>query len=114
MDVYDPLFTKWTGSGEHYAFLNQPRAAMANFQTLVIGVAPALEKEDLVPRLRELVQRGCGRIRGKVDDMWRTKMGFSTGSSVALFEELEPLLRRSSVDYTIFLRQLAAVAEAAE
>ena len=26
IDRYDPLFAKWTGSGEHYGFLNQPQA----------------------------------------------------------------------------------------
>jgi uncharacterized protein YdiU (UPF0061 family) len=34
MDEYDPLFAKWTGSGQHYAFMNQPGAALANYATL--------------------------------------------------------------------------------
>ena len=29
MDAYDPLFAKWTGSGEHFAFANQPSAGLA-------------------------------------------------------------------------------------
>eukprot|EP00439_Symbiodinium_sp_Y106_P046551 s5758_g5.t3 len=37
IDRYDPLFAKWTGSGEHYGFLNQPQAAMANYHTLAVG-----------------------------------------------------------------------------
>jgi uncharacterized protein YdiU (UPF0061 family) len=32
MDVYDPMFAKWVGSGQHFAFLNQPNAALANYQ----------------------------------------------------------------------------------
>ena len=72
IDRYDPLFAKWTGSGEHYGFLNQPQAlgverrarafyvcqggavysdcnaqaAMANYHTLVTSVAVLL-KESL-------------------------------------------------------------------
>jgi len=30
MDKYDPAFAKWTGSGNHFAFMNQP-AAYGNF-----------------------------------------------------------------------------------
>ena len=49
MDQYDPLFAKWTGSGEHFAFINQPNAALANFQTLAMSCAPLLENgEDYV------------------------------------------------------------------
>ena len=38
IDRYNPLFAKWTGSGEHYGFLNQPQAAIANFHTLLTSV----------------------------------------------------------------------------
>ena len=34
MDKYDPAFAKWTGSGDHFAFANQPAAGLANWQTL--------------------------------------------------------------------------------
>merc|ERR1712227_1184963 len=40
-------------------------------------------------------------------------MGFQSGSAEvasSLWETLEPLMRRSNIDYTIFWRQLAAVA----
>ena len=39
MDAYDPLFAKWTGSGEHFAFMNQPGAGLANFAVLAGGRA---------------------------------------------------------------------------
>jgi len=32
MEGYDPSFAKWTGSGEHFAFANQPQAGFANWQ----------------------------------------------------------------------------------
>eukprot|EP00934_Nitzschia_sp_Nitz4_P005818 Nitzschia sp. Nitz4//NODE_657_length_7541_cov_75.275047//6296//7540//NITZ4_additional_000097-RA//1//CDS//3329532025//5808//frame0 len=35
MEEYTPLFAKWTGSGDHFGFLNQPAAGFANYQVLV-------------------------------------------------------------------------------
>ena len=32
IDCYDPLFAKWVGSGDHYTFMNQPNAILANLQ----------------------------------------------------------------------------------
>ena len=32
IDKYDPLFAKWVGSGEHFAFMNQPNAAGVNLK----------------------------------------------------------------------------------
>jgi uncharacterized protein YdiU (UPF0061 family) len=43
MDAYDPLFAKWVGSGEHFAFMNQPGAGVANFAVLAASVAPLLQ-----------------------------------------------------------------------
>ena len=33
LDQYDPSFAKWVGSGDHFAFANQPGAALANWGT---------------------------------------------------------------------------------
>ena len=46
IERYEPLFAKWTGSGEHYGFLNQPQAAIANFHTLLTS-APSGFKLNL-------------------------------------------------------------------
>lgn len=45
-------------------------------------------------------------------DTWRSKMGLSSSHAGAeeLWEVLEPLLRKSSIDFTLFWRQLAHVA----
>merc|ERR1740120_551432 len=45
MDKYDPLFAKWVGSGQHFAFMNQPDAAIANYFVLFQSVAPILSRE---------------------------------------------------------------------
>lgn len=113
IELYDPHFAKWVGSGRHFAFMNQPNALIANYQTFVSAVAPVLSSSS---KAKEIAQRGARRIQEITDDVWRMKMGFSTeGAKQAgvLWRELEPLMRRSQIDYTIFWRQLACVAEGA-
>merc|ERR1719410_1915058 len=59
-----------------------------------------------------MMQRAQQTIKAAADDVFRIKLGFSqTGSEVAakLWGDLEPLMRKSDVDYTIFWRQLAVV-----
>ena len=47
MDQYDPFFAKWVGSGQHFAFMNQPGAAHANYQTFAESLEPLLgDKAD--------------------------------------------------------------------
>jgi len=111
MDSYDPLFAKWTGSGDHYAFLNQPGAASMNFYILLTSIGVLLGKEA-EPQLKELLQSAQQKIKAAADDAFRLKLGFAQpGSEVAakLWEDLEPLMRKSDIDYTIFWRQLAVV-----
>jgi len=115
IDRYDPLFAKWTGSGEHYGFLNQPQAAMANYHTLVTSVAVLFGDKAQEQAVR-LIEQGAEKIRSATQDVFRRKMGFESGSTVAteLWKELEPLMRKSSIDYTIFWRQLAVIVESSD
>eukprot|EP00419_Tripos_fusus_P034957 CAMPEP_0172764210 /NCGR_PEP_ID=MMETSP1074-20121228/176811_1 /TAXON_ID=2916 /ORGANISM="Ceratium fusus, Strain PA161109" /LENGTH=603 /DNA_ID=CAMNT_0013598935 /DNA_START=223 /DNA_END=2034 /DNA_ORIENTATION=- len=111
MDSYDPLFAKWTGSGDHYAFLNQPGAACMNFYILLTSVGVLLDKAA-EPKLKEVMQGAQQKIKAAADDTFRLKLGFvQPGSEVAakLWQDLEPLMRKSDIDYTIFWRQLAVV-----
>ncbi|CAE7931948.1 selO [Symbiodinium necroappetens] len=113
IDRYDPLFAKWTGSGEHYGFLNQPQAAMANYHTLVTSVAVLLKEQAKEEAVR-LIEAGAQKIRAAVLDVFTKKLGFASSSEAAveLWKELEPLLRKSKIDYTIFWRQLMPVLDA--
>jgi uncharacterized protein YdiU (UPF0061 family) len=71
MDAYDPFFAKWTGSGEHFAFANQPSAGAANFAVLASSVSPLLaggeeEAMAIVAEVEEVFEeearkRGGGR-----------------------------------------------------
>jgi len=113
MDKYDPVFAKWTGSGEHYAFMNQPGAAIANYHTLVTSMAPLLGS-DAESRLVALVRAGAEKINRAASETFHVKLGFETPGSEAaasLWKDLDPLLEKSNIDYTVFWRQLAAVAE---
>ena len=42
LEEFDPLFAKWTGSGQHFGFLNQPSAGFVNYQVLVESVVPVI------------------------------------------------------------------------
>ena len=114
MDVYDPMFAKWVGSGQHFAFLNQPDATLANYQTLAESLMPLLG-DDAKKEVKEAVRDAADKIGAAVDAMWREKLGFKAsageGTVMALWDELEPLMRQSQIDWTLFWRQLAVVAE---
>lgn len=108
MDEYHPLFAKWTGSGTHFGFMNQPNAALANYQVLVESVQAALdEDEDLVD---EFVQPDV--FQQAMDRVFRQKLGFPDDADVAdeLWESLESLLRKSRTDWTLFWRELTYLA----
>lgn len=115
IDRYNPLFAKWTGSGEHYGFLNQPQAAIANFHTLLTSVAVLLGQEAQ-PQAVALMEAGAKKIQSAAQETFRIKLGFLRDSEkgTELWEELEPLMRKSDIDYTIFFRQLAAVLECSD
>jgi len=98
MDEYSPLFAKWTGSGQHFGFLNQPSAGLANYQVLVESVVPLIvaseeqkahddhdEDFDADEREEELVEHFMNKAQGvfqtKVDDTFRSKMGLSSSES---------------------------------
>jgi len=85
IEKYDPFFAKWVGSGQHFAFMNQPGAGLANFGTLVESVASFLgeKSRQVVSQMQNLAEE---KMNAAVADTWRKKMGFeasSTGSSSA-------------------------------
>jgi uncharacterized protein YdiU (UPF0061 family) len=115
MDAYDPYFAKWTGSGEHFAFANQPSAGAANFAVLASSVSPLLaggeeEAMAIVAEVEDIFEEEARRT-------WRRKMGFfddidEATASLAdgLWEErLEPLLRAVETDFVVAFRRLADV-----
>lgn len=118
MDEYHPLFAKWTGSGEHFGFMNQINAGFANFAMLVSSVLPIIEAnsdsmEDADAYKDEIMEKGQQMFEDKLMGVFRSKMGFhpEDESVDEIWSDLESLLRESRADWTVFWRQLFRVVE---
>jgi serine/tyrosine/threonine adenylyltransferase len=116
IEEFSPLFAKWTGSGQHFGFLNQPSAGLVNYQVLVESVVPVIvsargkvvnpEKlvEDFMIKAKVIFER-------KVDGLFNIKMGLPEDSDAGedLWDALQPLMRETRTDWTLFWRQLTYV-----
>jgi len=125
MDEYNPLFAKWTGSGEHFGFLNQPTAGLVNYIVLVESALQVFKRgganddeiaknDDKAEELQKrLIERAKTIFEKEVNAVWNVKMGFAPDSDEGplLWDSLEPLLRDTRADWTLFWRQLSYVAE---
>merc|ERR1712224_883336 len=90
IDMYRPEFAKWTGSGDHFAFMNQPRAALANIGTLADALKPLLDSAGK-QALDEKLEAAQVTVEGEVETMWRSKLGLRDSSTEGrkLFVALE-------------------------
>lgn len=118
LDEYHPLAAKWTGSGEHFGFMNQPSAGYANFAMLVSSVMPIIEAysdslEDANKYREEILEKAQYTFEDKLMQAFRSKMGFHPQDEGPdeLWTDLEGLLREDKVDWTIFWRQLTTVVQ---
>lgn len=117
MDEYHPLFAKWTGSGDHFGFMNQINAGYANYAMLVSSIMPVIEAysesmDEANAFKDEIMEKGQGVFEDKLMEALRSKLGFHPEDESAddIWSELESLLRESRADWTMFWRQLTAVA----
>lgn len=118
LDVYHPLSAKWTGSGEHFGFMNQPNAGYANFAVLVESLLPLIDATggDRDEVRDEILKDAQSVFSDEVDKAMRAKMGLQGGPpemdklADELWGEIEPLLRMARADWTLFWRQLTYVA----
>lgn len=109
MEMFDPNYQPWTGGGVHFSFFNQPSAAHRNFEQFCSAVKLLLQ--DSPEYLQEFneIQNGFTEVmRIEMQKMWAAKLGLKT-FSVELFNELITLMKQTSVDYTIFFRELSEV-----
>jgi serine/tyrosine/threonine adenylyltransferase len=119
MEEYNPVFAKWTGSGEHFGFVNQPSAAYANYGVLVESVVPVIvvgqginKDENAIKKLtRSFLEDAQVVFENEIEQVFRTKLGFLADQDVGddVWSELEPLLRKSRTDWTLFWRQLTYI-----
>ena len=110
-DVFDPYYQSWTGGGRHFSFLNQPAAAERNFHVFYTSLQVLLlshEKQSM--QLDEIRNDFSKVMQEQMQMMWALKLGLSTFNE-ELFNELEILMIQTSVDYTMFFRELSEIPE---
>ena len=112
-DVFNPQYQPWTGGGNHYSFMNQPKAAQSNFDMFCSALRPLLSShQDSLLMLND-IQRGFSIVMdSEMQTMWAAKLGLSSLNSIShkeLFNELQTLMMQTPVDYTIFFRELSSI-----
>jgi uncharacterized protein YdiU (UPF0061 family) len=108
-DVFNPYYQPWTGGGEHFSFMNQPNAAQRNFDMFCSALRPLLTPhQDFLLALDEIQQDFPKVMLAQMEKMWANKLGLSVFNP-SLFSELETLMMRTPVDYTIFFRELSSI-----
>ncbi len=109
IDMFDSKYQPWTGGGVHFSFFNQPKAAHKNFEMLCIALQPLLfgdkEKLEQLSYLRDNFEE---EMETKLINMWSSKLGLKTFNE-ELLSELFILMMETSVDYTIFFRELSNI-----
>ncbi|WP_160062895.1 protein adenylyltransferase SelO [Psychromonas sp. L1A2] len=112
-DVFNPYYQPWTGGGNHYSFLNQPKAAQSNFESFCSALRPLLaDHKDHLLALGEIQREFSTVMDSEMQSMWAAKLGLSTLNPTAhkvLFNELLTLMMQTPVDYTIFFRELSSI-----
>lgn len=111
IDMFDPSYQPWTGGGKHFSFLNQPQAAERNFGMFCKAMQPLLESnENELQELQKLQDGFSNVMQVKMIEMWTSKLGLQNFNAT-LFNELVQLMIKTSVDYTIFFRELSCIPE---
>lgn len=111
MELFDPEYQPWTGGGKHFSFLNQPNAAEQNFHVFCKALQPLLASDKkALAKLYEIRDDFPALMQIQMKKMWASKLGLD-GYDATLFRELAELMIQTSVDYTIFFRELSVISE---
>ncbi|QSZ41914.1 hypothetical protein GJV85_07280 [Sulfurimonas aquatica] len=109
MDNFDPKYQPWTGGGVHFSFLNQPQAAERNFKMFCKALQPLLgDNENKLKELAEIKDDFSNVMQVEMIQMWTSKLGLQNFNPT-LFNQLIKLMIETSVDYTIFFRELSNI-----
>ena len=109
IDMFDPKYQPWTGGGKHFSFLNQPQAAERNFGVFCMALAPLLKSDqNALLKLEEIRNDFSKVMQMQMTKMWASKLGLDTYNA-ELFKELAMLMMQTSVDYTLFFRELSQI-----
>ncbi len=110
-EAFDPEFQPWTGGGQHFSFFNQPLAAEANFHMFYSALRPLLHEDaDALAQLDQVRRGFAETMQTHVQKIWAAKLGL-TAFDDELFKALMSLMLRTTVDFTIFFRELSAIPE---
>ncbi|RXJ94845.1 hypothetical protein CRV00_05800 [Malaciobacter molluscorum] len=113
-EVFDPNYQSWTGGGQHFAFFNQPVAAQKNFNMFCKSLEQLLlDNEESLKKLKEIKNNFPNLMKKELQKMWAKKLGLKKFNFL-LFNELQTLLLKTVVDYTIFFRQLSQIPKTIE
>ena len=114
MDMFDPAYQPWTGGGQHFSFLNQPMAAERNFHTFCMALQPLLQSDKNAMQGLDTIARGFSKVvQEEIQKMWAHKLGLKAFDA-ELLNTLLTLMVQTSVDYTIFFRELSELPESLE
>jgi uncharacterized protein YdiU (UPF0061 family) len=114
-DLFNPGYQPWTGGGNHFSFMNQPKAAQSNFDMFCAALRRLLKAEQgALTQLDEIQQTFSSVMELKMQAMWAAKLGLSSlhePDHMALLGELHMLMMQTPIDYTIFFRELSSIPE---
>ena len=110
-DLFEPYYQPWTSGGDHFSFLNQPVAAERNFYSFCTALQTLLKSNDDHSILLDEILSDFSKVmQSEMEKMWASKLGLNTYNQ-ELYNELEILMVQTSVDYTIFFRELSQIPE---
>ena len=108
-EAFERHYQPWTGGGHHFAFLYQPVAAERNFHMFCTALLPLLMSEhDALLQLDAIRSEFPEVMQAQMEKMWAAKLGLDVFDA-ELLSELETLMVDTTVDYTIFFRELSSV-----
>ncbi|WP_448249716.1 protein adenylyltransferase SelO family protein [Thalassotalea agariperforans] len=107
VERFEPYYQPWTGGGQHFSFFNQGAAAKTNFEMFCKAVQPLLLSDPkALEALVQINNEFDSVMKNKSETMWAAKLGLNTFEP-ELFAQLVTLMAKTSVDYTIFFRELS-------
>ena len=113
-DDFDPRFQPWTGGGDHFSFLNQPEAAFQNYKMFCLSLSQLFSSDkEYQAELAQIQDSFSSMMNTKLETMWASKLGLEKYDG-DLVRELLTLMVKTSVDYTIFFRELSKIPNSLE
>jgi len=127
MELYDPYYQPFTSDNDgKFAFISQPTAMNVNNQVLGVYMSDLIKyicsqaNIESNPYLDEIKSITTTEFQKyfftAYDDVRRKKLGFKVFSEndYTFWGQLEVLLAKSKIDFTIFFRQLSSAADCSD